>query len=170
MSSNSPPAPEALAPSPDEFVIRAAPSDSVAARARTLGSLEPLDTSPPLCVLRIEADATSRDTWVVALRTLGENTPMFPVLYDRDRSPHYPTGEVTIRFESVPTDAELRRFCASQRLQLLRRNEFATRQVVCEPIASPREFLPDLVERLAAQPGVRAAWANTLSRFRRSEK
>jgi hypothetical protein len=163
-------APETLDPSPNEFVIRAAASDSLIARARVVGSLEPLEAAEPLCVLRVKGTASSKDAWHAALEALGPDTPLFPVLYDRDRSPHYPTGEVTVRFEAAPTDADLRRFCAEQRLRLLRRNEFAAQQVVCEPVAAASEFLPDLVARLATQPGVRTAWANTLSRYHRAEK
>ncbi len=162
--------PETFDPSPDEFVIRSAASDSLIARARVLGSLEQLDAAEPLCVLRVEGKASSKDAWQAALRALGQDTPVFPVLYDRNRSPHYPTGEVTVRFEVAPTDADLRSFCAEQRLRLLRRNEFAAQQVVCEPVAAASEFLPDLVARLSTQPGVRSAWANTLSRYRRADE
>lgn len=161
--------PETLEPSPDEFVIRAAASDSLMARAGTVGSLKQLDAAEPLCVLRVEGKASSKDAWRAARQALGEDTPVFPVLYDRNRSSHYPTGEVTVRFEAAPTDADLRSFCAKHRLRPLRRNEYAAQQVVCKPVAAADEFLPDLVARLVSQPGVRDAWANTLSRYRRAE-
>jgi hypothetical protein len=92
------------------------------------------------------------------------------VLYDRDGAPHYPTGEVTVRFAAAQSDAELATFCATHRLRLVRRNAFVAQQFVCEALVAATEFLPDLVARLAAQPGVQRAWANTLSSYRRTGK
>jgi hypothetical protein len=162
---------ERLDPAVDQFVMRVRAADhATIERARQLGAVERFDSEPQLCLLRLPHAKSSKQTWRDASRALGEDVSLFPVLYDRDGTAHYPTGEVTVRFESNPSDAELKRFCGAQRLRLLRRNEFATQQVVCEPITAPREFLPDLVSRLTAQPGVRRAWANTLSRYRRAEK
>ena len=160
---------ETLGAAPDEFVLRigAAPDEALA-RARRLGAVEALESAPQLRLLRVRGAVGAKEAWQSAARELGAATPLFPVLYDRDKVAHYPTGEVTVRFEATPTDAQLRRFCDRQRLRLLRRNEFVAQQVVCEATAPASEFLPDLVARLAAQPSVRAAWANTLSRYRRA--
>lgn len=158
---------EPLEPAPGEFVLRVgAAADDVLGRARSLGAVERLPGAPRLCLLRVKGKASAKEAWQSTVQLLDEGTPLFPVLYDRSGAPHYPSGEVTVRFEQVPSAAELRRFCNEHGLELLRRNEFVAQQVVCEPIA--REFLPDLVARLAAQPGVRRAWANTLSRYRRA--
>ncbi len=162
---------ETLDPAPDEFVIHVSGSvDEAITQARKLGSLKKIDDAEGLYVLRVQGSKSSKQAWQVAARELGEGTPLFPVLYDRNGTPHYPTGEVTVRFDAVPSDAELRRFGAAQHLRLLRKNEYAAQQVVYEPAAAASEYLPELVTRLAELPGVRSAWANTLSRFRRADR
>src|SRR3990172_6465341 len=133
---------ETLEPALDEFVLCVGASAHEALdRARKLGVVERFDAEPQLCLLRVKGKATAKEMWQSTVRVLGEDTPLFPVLYDRDGSPHYPTGEVTVRFEAAPSDADLRRFCGAQGLQLLRRNEFVAQQVVCEPVAAAHEFL-----------------------------
>ncbi len=160
---------ETLHPSPDEFVVRlGASAEAAIAVAQRMGKVERLESEPPLCLLRTGSAATARSGWESAKRALGPDHPLFPVLYDRDNVAHYPTGEVTVRFEAVPTEPDLRRFCEGQRLRLLRRNEYAPQQVVCEATEPSGEFLPELVARLSSQPGVRSAWANTVSRYRRA--
>jgi hypothetical protein len=160
---------EALDPARDEFVLRLpSPAEEAVERARRLGAVERFESTPGLCLLRVAPRGTPREAWRAAARELGGEAALFPVLYDPGGAPHYPTGEVTVRFDAAPSDADLRRFCAAQGLRLLRRNEYAEEQAVCEPVAPAREFLPDLVARLAAEPGVRRAWANTLSRYRRA--
>jgi hypothetical protein len=160
---------EALDPAPDEFVLRCPhASEERLGRMRLLGSIERIGSDGPLFLLRIKGKANSKEAWQAALRALGDDTVLFPVLFDRDRAPHYPTGEVTVRFDAAPTDADLGRFCDAQRLRLLRRNEFVPQQIVGVPLAAASEFLPDLVARLAAQPGVHSAWANTQSQYRRA--
>jgi hypothetical protein len=159
---------ETLDPAPDEFVLRVAASDKDAlARARKLGTVESLESAPQLYLLRVTPGKTPREAWQSAVRELGDALLVFPVLYDRGGTPHYPTGEVTVRFEAPPTESDLRHFCDAQGVRFLRRNEFVAQQVVCEPVDAACEFLPDLVMRIAAQPGVRRAWANTFSRYRR---
>jgi hypothetical protein len=161
---------ESLDPARDEFVLRLpSPAEEAVARARRLGAVERFESAPQLYLLRVAPGATSREAWRAAAQELGDDAALFPVLYDPGGAPHYPTGEVTVRFDAAaPPDADLHRFCAAHGLRLLRRNEYAEEQVVCEPVAPAREFLPDLVARLATEPGVRRAWANTLSRYRRA--
>jgi hypothetical protein len=159
---------ETLEPARDEFVLRALASrEEVFARARRLGSVERIASAPDLGLLRLKPAKTSRETWQAATRALGD-AALLPVLYDPGGMPHYPTGEVTIRFETAPSDPELRSFCDTHGLRLLRRNEYAEQQIVCAPLEAAHQFLPDLVARLGSQPQVRRAWANTLSRFRRA--
>ena len=161
---------ETLRPSSEEFVLRVARADEATlARARRLGPVERIAQARDLCLLRVAQEATPAASWAAAAKALGGDVELFPVLYDRDGMSHYPTGEVTVRFAEAPSDADLARFCDRQRLRLLRRNAFVTQQVVCAPAAGA-DFLPDLVARIAAQPGVQRAWANTLSAYRRAGK
>lgn len=161
---------ETLEPAPDELVLRGGPpSATLLARLGRLGALRPLDAAGAVFVLRLAAGDSAKAAWQSARRALGGALAVYPVLYDRDRAPHYPTGEVTIRFERAPSDADLGTFCGEQRLRLLRRNAFVAQQVVCEPLAATEEFLPEFVGRLAGLPGVAAAWANTQSSYRRGD-
>lgn len=160
---------EQLTPSRDELVLHGCSPDSEAMdRARSLGSVECLESSQDSWILRVTPKKTSREAWQAATRTIGTHVPIVPVLYDENRTPLYPTGEVTIRFDAAPSDSDLHRFCDAQGLRLLRRNKLAAKQVVCEPVEPASEFLPDIVARLASQPGVHRAWANTVSRYRRA--
>lgn len=133
---------ETLEPSPGEYVVRRPAARSAADGAWTL------------------VDAAT-DTWV--LRSTAARASMLPVLRDRDGVAHYPTGEVTVRFAEAPSDERLRAFAQSQRVSLARRNALERRQATFAPAAP--EWLPDLVDRLAAAPGVARAWAVTLSRY-----
>ena len=136
---------EALVPSPREFVVRRPAARPVAAGEWTL------------------VDEAS-GTWV--LRARDARTDLLPLLRDRDGVAHYPTGEVTVRFVQAPTDDALGAFAKAHRVTLARRNALEPRQAVFAPAA--HEWLPDLVDRLAAAPGVARAWPVTVSRYERA--
>jgi hypothetical protein len=136
---------ETLTPSPGEYVVRRPAARSAADGAWTL------------------VDAPSQ-TWV--LRTRGARPTMLPVLRDRDGVPHYPTGEVTVRFAEALDDAALQAFATAQRVTLERRNALEPRQATFA--ATEPEWLPDLVDRLAAAPGATRAWPVTVSRYERA--
>jgi len=162
---------ETLRPSSEEFVLRATPAEKATlARAKRLGPVERLESARDLCLLIVPQQATPEASWAAVSKAMGENVAVFPVLYDRDGAPHYPNGEVTVRFDAAQSDSDIARFCATHRLRLVRRNAFVAQQFVCEALVAGAEFLPDLVARLAAQPGVHRAWANTLSNYRRTGK
>jgi hypothetical protein len=91
-----------------------------------------------------------------------------PVLEGPDGSAHLPTGEVTVRFERAPTDVELAAFAVAHSLVLRRRSELAPLQAVFAPLRLADTYLPDLVDSLDKASGVETAWANTLSRYRRT--
>jgi hypothetical protein len=136
---------EALVPSPHEFVVR-----RPAARPTTAGDWTLVD------------EATG--TWV--LRAHDARNDLLPLLRDRDGVAHYPTGEVTVRFAKAPTDDALGAFAKAHRVTLARRNALEPRQAVFAP--ATQEWLPNLVDRLAAAPGVVRAWPVTVSRYERA--
>ena len=136
---------EALSPSPNEYVVH-----RPAARPRAAGDWTLVDETT--------------GTWV--LRARNARTDMLPLLRDRDGVAHYPTGEVTVRFAQAPTDDALGAFAKAHRVTLARRNALEPRQAVFAPAA--HEWLPDLVDRLAAAPGVARAWPVTISRYQRA--
>jgi hypothetical protein len=138
---------EALLPSPHEYVVR-----RPATRSASAGEWELVDAAT--------------DTWVLRTRDPRARTAWLPLLRDGDGVAHYPTGEVTVRFAQAPSDDALRAFAKAQRVTLARRNAIEPRQAVFAPVA--REWLPELVERLAAAPGVARAWPVTVSRYQRA--
>jgi len=159
---------EALEPAADQFVLRLArPSEPLPEAIAKLGHVEAIGPGQPLYLVRVEPHGAIRQSWRTLVHGLGGDAFAYPVLLDRDGAPHYPTGEVTVRFARTPTPAELDAFAKGHRLRLLRANDFAPQQFVLEPLDRAHDFLPDLVARLCAAPGIRSAWANTLSRYRR---
>ena len=106
--------------------------------------------------------------WYGATQALKPHEWPLPVLRDADGVAHYPPGEVTVRFVEVPTDPALSRFARSQGVTLIRRNALEPRQAVFIPSPPAREWLFDLIDRLAAAPGIARVWANTESLYRRA--
>jgi hypothetical protein len=159
---------EGLTPASDRFVIPP-PEANIAKAVANLGSLEQLHGAEPLILLTLKASRSARDAWRVVASALGNERAAYPVLLDGGGAPHYPTGEITVRFVQTPSADEVSAFAGRLGLKLARANELAPKQFVFVPLAPAAEFLPDTVERLAAQSGVRSAWANTLSAYRRSD-
>jgi hypothetical protein len=157
---------ETLDPSPNEFVVRGAPSHEDA-RAGAPGEWTLVDAASDTWLWRMPARRDSREAWEAAVRSLRGGV-VLPVLRDRDGVAHYPTGEVTVRFDDAPSDAALDAFARKQRLRLKRRNAYEARQAVFEPASAPQDWLPDVVARLAKALGVMRAWANTASPYTRA--
>jgi len=108
-----------------------------------------------------------RETWRRASRLLGSLGTVDPVLVGPDGELHFPTGEVSVRFKEPPSEAELDQFAARYGLRFVKGNEFVPAQMVFARAHPMGVFLPELVEQLARSDAVRAAWANTVSRYRR---
>lgn len=160
---------ETLDPSPNEFVVRRASASSRrGARASAAGEWTLVDATSDTYLLRTAMAGDARSGWQAAARSLHGKGVVLPVLRDRDGVVHYPTGEVTVRFDEAPNDTALDAFAREHRLRLSRRNPFEARQAVFEPAATPADYLPDLVARLAKAPGVVRAWANTASPYTRA--
>jgi hypothetical protein len=158
---------EKLVPAPERFVIRTADRDApVSNEVRALGDVEPLTPNQALHVLSMKTGQTGERAWKALTGALGGGSA-YPVLIDGDGAEHYPTGEVTVRFEEKPSPALLESLARDQQVELVRENEFAPQQFVVVSRDPNKEYLPRLVERLSGYPGVRSAWANTLSRYRR---
>ena len=76
------------------------------------------------------------------------------------------TGEITVRFDAPPSDAQLQQFAAAHDLVVQRRNEFVAEQVVFSPRLSAD--LADIIDEVVRVPGVTRAWPNTRSEYRRA--
>jgi hypothetical protein len=155
-------------PSTDYLVVKPeAEAGDVREALAELGEVEPVDGSD-LLLLRPEAGASGLAA--ARKRLLDETEGVAwaePVLLDERNEPHLPTGEVSVRFTKSLSDEDLEAFAREHELRLERRNEFVPEQATFAPADPRRSSLPDLVQELTAAPGVRTAWANTISRYRR---
>jgi hypothetical protein len=88
--------------------------DAAASRLEKLGDIEELKGRSDLALLRLHGQSDDpRKMWQQARQALGDAASVQPVLLDPNGAPQFPTGEVTVRFQSKLTDEELRRFAAS---------------------------------------------------------
>jgi len=156
------------APSNHLFVVRLRPEDrSASKRLETLGRVQPLEGTDAL-LLSLPADSQEPRSWRQAQEAVGTAGTVQPVLLDEEGEPHYPTGEISVRFRDALGDDELRRFAARHELRLLRRNEFVPQQAVFEPLASSSSYLPEIVQEIGRQGAAKAVWANTISLYKRA--
>ncbi|HEY0514028.1 MAG TPA: hypothetical protein VGH73_19120 [Thermoanaerobaculia bacterium] len=156
-------------PSSHLFVVHPNPEErpALSRRMTASGRLQPLEGTDAL-LLSLPADRAAKPAWDHAREIVGAAGTVQPVLLDQEGEPHYPTGEISVRFAEALGDQELQRFAAEHGLRLLRRNEFVSQQAVFQPLDASGGYLPEIVERLEREEGIRAAWANTLSRYRRA--
>ncbi len=156
-------------PSRSLFVVRVKDADSkdVARQLTGVGSLEEVKGRSDVRLLRVGEDASdARDAWQKAQRAAGPGAPVQPVLLDQDGKKQLPTGEVTVRFRSALSDADVEAFARAHGLRLVRRNEFAPEQAVFDVVEATR-YLPDVVDELSESKDARQAWANTLASYER---
>lgn len=157
-------------PHGDAFVVKVAPG--AAAEGRTslagLGAVEEIK-GYGLLLLRLGTGAEPKAAWRRILDHAPSAEWAVPVLRDDRDQPHYPTSEVTVRFDYAPSALELEQFARAHGLRPRGRNEFVAEQVSFTLAEPRRTYLPELVQSLGAAEGVAAAWANTLSRYRRAE-
>ena len=156
-------------PVADRFVVKpAAAANQIRRAAESPRSSSELDGSGLRIVQLKDAEPNPRTAW----RTLLDADPSLewaaPVLIDRDQHAHFPTGDVSVRFDHALAIEELEHFAAEHRVRVLARNEFVPEQVSFRPLQPREEYLPDLVRAIGDAPGVRAAWANTSSRYQRA--
>jgi hypothetical protein len=166
--------PVAHTPSAELFVVQGVHevSDTTADRLQHLGTVEEVQADSPSWLLRVGRVAPdSRGAWAWLRQRLAEVLqPLFaePVLLDEKGEPHLPTGEVTLRFQDVPSDADLAAFAEANGLRLLARNPYVLEKAVYLLADPASTYIPDLVVQLRKQRGVASAWANTRSRYRRA--
>jgi hypothetical protein len=140
----------------------------IAAHVGDRASVEPIAGSSDLVLVRVPATrGSAREAWQRVNDQLAGGTSVQPVFLDADGRPQYPTGEVSVRFRSAVSDAELDRFAARHKLRVLRRNDFVPEQVVFAPVESS-DYLPDVVDALEASAETRMAWPNTVAKYERT--
>ncbi len=155
----------------DRLVVRPAEGTrgtTVWARAEKIGSLEPLEGHGGTFVLHLaQAAPDARAAWESARQALGSDCQVEPVLVDAEGRDHYPTGRLEVRFHEPPSDSDLESFASEHGLRLRGRNRFVSVQVEFQT-PEGNAFLIDVIERLELSSAVHSAWADTLSRYRRS--
>lgn len=154
------------APSDHLLVVEARNREEAARRLSSLGDLRPLEGTDRLMLLSIAPGALDAEAaWSRARELLGEAGSVQPVLVDEMGYPHFPTGEISVRFHEAQPDDRLQKFAVEHGLRLRDRNEFVPQQAVFRP--SSVSYLPRLVQDLAEESDTKAVWANTLSHFQR---
>jgi hypothetical protein len=137
-------------------------------KLQKLAEVEELQGSDNLLLLHCrQKTPDAKAAWQLIRKKLGEQEIVHPVLLDESGYHQYPTGEISVRFESPPSDAQLKRFAASHQLRLHSRNEFMPQQAIFTPLKPNEQYIPELVQEVAHTKNIRQAWANTLSRFTR---
>ena len=158
-------------PSDHLFVVDAEPASQETARRRlaALGDVRALEGSRDLLLLSVRpGEFSANSAWSRARELLGSLGTVQPVLVDEVGEHHFPTGEISVRFHQPLPEAELTRFAEHHGLRLRRRNEFIPQQAVFDPMDDSRSYIPEIVEKIAADKDTKAVWANTLTRFRRA--
>lgn len=154
-------------PSSDTFVVGGDETD--AQSLNELGDVEAIKDES-LSIVRVTGgnEVDPKATWKVILDTAKSVGWASPVLLDEQGEKHFPTGDVSVRFKTAPSDEELARFAEKADLVVIDRNEFVPEQVIFRPSNSRRTFIPDLVTDLESAGEVETAWANTLTRYKRA--
>jgi hypothetical protein len=142
--------------------------EKVQRKLKNLGEVEELKGSDNILLLHFRQKAPdAKAAWELIRKELGEGEIVHPVLLDERGHHQYPTGEISVRFQSTPSDAQLKRFATSHGLRLRSRNEFMPQQAIFEPLKPGEKYIPELVQEIAVAKNIQLAWANTLSRFER---
>lgn len=156
-------------PSAELFVVRPGEGgrNSLDERLAAIGEAEELKAGDAL-VLRVPSSSTdAKAAWRRVHKSVGSAAMIQPVLLDQEGEPHYPTGEISVRFHQTPSDQQLQQFAAVHGLRLRGRNEFVPQQAVFQPSDPTKVYLPDLVDKIASAKDAKEVWANTLSQYRR---
>lgn len=156
-------------PSKDLFVVSAKHGrEKVEKLLKDLGEVEELQGSDNLLLVHLrKGTSAAKKAWESVRKKLGEEEVVHPVLVDESGHHQYPTGEINVRFQSAPSDAQLKRFAASHGMRLHSRNEYVPEQAIFEPLKAGEQYVPELVQEISGETNIKQAWANTLSRFKR---
>ncbi|MEX2303504.1 MAG: hypothetical protein WD733_21360 [Bryobacterales bacterium] len=154
-------------PSSDTFLVRvsAGHEESAAKRLAALGTIQDAGDAGVVVQLNGSGASDPKSVWA-ELQKQVDDAEVDPILLDETGVPHFPTGEVTVRFKHAPSDEFLSGFADKHGLKVRSRNEFVPAQVAFQ--VTTRGYLPDLVESLRPAENVASAWANTKSYYRRS--
>src|SRR5262245_24544796 len=157
-------------PSTESFVVSvpAEDKDAVSRRLAVIGDLKDLRGTDALVVHTAQKSTDSKAAWLSIRDAAGSFAMVQPVLLDEHHNQHYPTGEISVRFNEVLSDKLLRQFAAKHKLRLRTRNEFVPQQAVFELRDPVGTYLPEVIQELIETKQTKEVWANTLSRYKRN--
>lgn len=112
--------------------------------------------------------AEGKSGWAALQAQLSPNFLAIPVLDDGQGGERFPTGRVSVRFDSPVADAQLTSFERGADLVLVHRTKRTDRQAVFRPKRPEHTYLPALVDELNARQGIQLAWLDAESTYRRS--
>jgi len=155
-------------PSAELFVVRVTGDDKNAAsdRLASIGKMKELSGTDSI-LLSAKKSTDSKAAWRHIRHALGSSAMIQPVLLDEQGNPHYPNGEISVRFNEVLSDKVLRQFAAKHKLRLRARNEFIPQQAMFELSDPARTYLPEVLHELTQTKETKEVWANTLSHYKR---
>jgi hypothetical protein len=119
-------------------------------------------------VIELPLSEDARSAWQRLVGEVGAASFVSPIVVDEGEVQHFPTGDVTVRFHSPLSDADLDQFARSNGLELKSRNEFVKEQASFRPTDLRGTYLPDLVEQLEREDAVGTAWLNTRTAYKRA--
>lgn len=156
-------------PKDDLFVVHliSQNKEEVLRRLQSIGSTEDLGEENTMLLRVNKRFSGPQAGWQHLTELLGASGTVQPVLSDETGQPHYPTGELTVRFLKKPSTKDFKEFASRYGLRLRDRNEFVPEQAAFQVIDPAATYLPDLVQQIAADKTVKSAWANTLSQYKR---
>ncbi len=156
-------------PKADLFVVHLMTQnkEEVSRRLKSIGSTEDLGEDNTLLLRVNRKFSRPQAGWQQLTKLIGSSGTVQPVLSDETGQPHYPTGELTVRFLKKPSNKDLKEFGSRYGLRLRDRNEFVPEQAAFQVTDPAASYLPDLVQQIAADKTIKSAWANTLSHYKR---
>jgi hypothetical protein len=155
-----------------DFVITADESKSMRGLPRRLaqfGSVEPLKGHPGLLILSADPKAAAPKELLERVRaSLGRGFQVEPVMMDERGNRVVPTGKVTVRFKTLPSADELRKFAGPLGLTVDARNAYVPSQVSFRIADRSEDGVADVIERIEKNAeSVQQVWPETLGSYRR---
>lgn len=154
-------------PSATEFLVNMGDGDADQSLATEVGSSGQMLDDRNL-VVELPDQTDPRESWRRLINRYQSAAWVSPIVVDDGLVPHYPTGDVTVRFHTPPSDTDLEAFAERNGLSLGTRNEFVPEQASFRPSDMRGTYLPDLVDQLQSQDDVGSAWLNTKSVYKRA--
>ncbi|WZO95756.1 hypothetical protein EP7_002725 [Isosphaeraceae bacterium EP7] len=144
-------------------------ADDPAEKLAKIGDLEPVAGHPGVYLLSVRSAKADHAGMLGQVRELlGDGADVQPVLRGEKGELQIPTGQVTVRFKSSPSDLELHKFAGPLGLDVERRNAYVPSQVSFRASKGAEGSVCDLVEKIRkSEDLVHSVWPETLSKYRR---